>query len=144
MFKFTATPTNTSDPVCTQRFKFDLRECHIHHWRVNYLVALWHWRREVIYFAVVIAIGVNGLHKNKAMDCRKIIKLISVAFIGYWLVKEARKGFRCCRAWELIEDCKEGYLRVGTDYKLCLLANLLLGYTLRVLVTSSLTMEIVF
>ena len=48
-------------------------------------------------------------------------------------LKEAREGFRCCSVCETIEDYKEGYLMVWTT---CLLAALLLGYTLRVLVTS--------
>ena len=49
-------------------------------------------------------------------------------------LRRLERVFHCCSVCETMEDYKEGYLMVWTSYMS--LAALLLGYTLRVLVTS--------
>ena len=65
----------------------------------------------------------------------------SFMLFGYALIKNRLRGFersfRCCGACKTKEDYKEGYLMVLCGMQtVCLLVTLLLGYTLRVLVTS--------
>ena len=65
MVKFTGTSTNKSSVyTITRRFTFGLLEWHINYWSAHYFVALWHWRREVINFAVMVCIRTR--HKTPA------------------------------------------------------------------------------
>ena len=66
---------------------FSLPECHIHHWSVNYFVALWHWRRGVINFVFVIVIDVIVLISTRKKNNMRTISTLSVSFIGYWVLK---------------------------------------------------------
>ena len=91
MFNFTGTSTNLQQthPVFTRRFKFALCECHIQYWRVNNLVAFWHWRRKVINFVFALLLKWWSIYEQgKITIClwSNLIKLIPMAFIGYKLI----------------------------------------------------------